>query len=175
MSDIISGEAFDDLFRNYRYTAWRLETRSYYGKLDEDEAFQRWLVGDDSDIEWFKPWLRMMREELSTGKRLERVRLIDDPPSDYLRWELWGTPYNLGVGEDIRYLPREHPVVPDLPDFDYWVFDSSTLARLEFDDDRFLGVTVTEDAGQVLAALQARDAAWHHALTFTEYMATRAE
>ncbi len=23
---------------------------------------QRWLVGDDTDISWFRPWLSMMRE-----------------------------------------------------------------------------------------------------------------
>ncbi len=125
-------------------------------------------------MEWFRPWLQMMREELSIGKRMERVRLIDDPPSDYLRWELWGTPYNLGVGEDIRYLPRTHPIVAELPGHDFWVFDSRTVARLEFEEDRFLGATLTEDAEEVLAAVRARDAAWHHALTFPEYMASRA-
>lgn len=175
MAPILSGEDFTGLFRHYRHTAWRLETRSHYGKLNEDQPFQDWLAGKDPGLEWFKPWLRMMRAELATGKRMERVRLIDDPPSDYLRWELWGTPYNLGVGEDIRYLPREHPIVDELPDHDFWVFDSRTVARLEFDGDRFLGASLSEDPGYVLTALQARDAAWHHALTFTEYMATRAE
>lgn len=176
MPDLVTGEEFDDLFRQYRHTAWRLETRTFYGVLHENEPFQRWLVGDDSDIEWFKPWLKMMRAELATGKRMERVRLIDDPPSDYLRWELWGTPYNLGVGEDIRYLPRTHPIVAELPEHDFWVFDSRMVARLEFDEQgSVLGASLSEDPVQVLAALQARDAAWHHALTFTQYMATRAE
>lgn len=174
MSEIISGADFNALFRKYRHTAWRLETRTHYGKLNEDRPFQQWLAGEDPGLDWFRPWLSMMREELATGKRMERVRLIDDPPSDYLRWELWGTPYNLGVGEDIRYLPREHPIVEELPDFDFWVFDSTTVARLEFDGDRFLGATLTEEPELVLAALRARDAAWHHALTFTEYMASKA-
>ncbi|WP_017574750.1 DUF6879 family protein [Nocardiopsis kunsanensis] len=176
MPDLVTGEDFDDLFRKYRHTAWRLETRTFYGVLHENEPFQRWLVGDDSDIEWFKPWLKMMRAELATGKRMERVRLIDDPPSDYLRWELWGTPYNLGIGEDIRYLPRSHPIVRELPDDDFWVFDSRTVARLEFDEQgSVLGASLSEDPAKVLAAVQARDTAWHHALTFTQYMATRAE
>lgn len=174
MPEIISGADFDDLFRGYRHTAWRLETRSFYGKLDEDQPFQNWLAGKDPGLDWFTPWLRMVRAETATGKRMERVRLIDDPPSDYLRWELWGTPYNLGAGEDIRYLPREHPIVAELPDFDFWVFDSTIVARLEFDGDQFLGVTLSEEPDQVLAALRARDAAWHHALTFTEYMASTA-
>ncbi|MFL1431607.1 MULTISPECIES: DUF6879 family protein [unclassified Nocardiopsis] len=174
MADLVTGADFTDLFRRNRHTAWRLETRTYYGKLDEDRPFQEWLTGKEPDLEWFTPWLRMVREETATGKRMERVRLIDDPPSDYLRWELWGTPYNLGAGEDIRYLPRTHPIVAELPDHDFWVFDSRTVARLAFDGDRFLGVHLSEEPSEILAALQARDAAWHHALPFTEYMATRA-
>ncbi|MGI5121440.1 DUF6879 family protein [Marinactinospora thermotolerans] len=169
----LDDDAFDALFRDYRYTAWRLETRTAYGKVDEDEPYQQWLSGKDPGIGWFEPWLRMMREELAKGKRMERVRIIDDPPSDYLRWELWATPYNLGVGEDIRYLPREHPVVAELPDEDFWIFDSRLLARFEFDGPDVIGVHLDDDPRAVVTALAARDAAWHHALTYTEYMATR--
>lgn len=127
--------------------------RTHYGKANEDRPFQEWFSGKAPGMEWFKPWLKMMRTELATGKRIKWVRFINDPPSDYLRWELWGSPYNLGVGKDIRYLPRTHPIVAELPDHDLWVLG------------RRPGV----------AAFQTRDSAWHHALTFTEYMATKVE
>lgn len=176
MAELIEpGPDFEVLFRRYRYTAWRLETRTSYGVADEDAPYQRWLVGRDPGIDWFRPWLDMVRGETAKGKRMERVRLIDDPPSDYLRWELWGTPYNAAVGEDIRYLPRDHPVVAELPETDFWLFDSATRADLAFDGDRFLGVALSEEPAEVARAAQARDAAWHHALTYTEYMATRIE
>ncbi|MBB6173588.1 hypothetical protein HNR23_003648 [Nocardiopsis mwathae] len=176
MAPYITGDAFTDLFRNYRYTAWRLETRTYYGKVNEDQPFQEWLAGKDPGIDFLKPWLRMVRDETATGKRMQRVRIIDNPPSDYLKWELWATPYNNAAGEDIRYLPREHPIVAELPDHDFWVFDSKTVCRLHFDDDNMLlGATLSEDPQELLAALRARDAAWHHALTYLEYMATRFE
>lgn len=169
----LSDAEFEDLFRSYRYTAWRLETRTVYGKVNEDRPFQEWMAGRDPGIEWLKPWLHLMRAELATGKRMERVRIIDDPPSDYLRWELWATPYNLAVGEDIRYLPRGHPIVAELPDEDFWVFDSRVLARFEFDGPDVAGIRIDDSPEALIAALAARDAAWHHALTYTEYMATR--
>lgn len=90
--EYVSDDEFTDLFRAYRYTAWRLETRSWYGNVGEDKPFQEWLAGKDPGIEWLKPWLTMVREELVKGKRMERVRIVDDPPSDYLRWELRATP-----------------------------------------------------------------------------------
>ncbi|RNL85825.1 DUF6879 family protein [Halostreptopolyspora alba] len=174
MADLISpGPDLDALFTGYRHTAWRLETRTSYGVAEEDKPYQQWLAGRDPGIEWFRPWLDMVRGETVKGKRMERVRIIDDPPSDYLRWELWGTPYNLAVGEDIRYLPRDHPVVAELPGHDFWLFDSATVAHLAFDGDRFLGVTLDTDPATVVEHAQARDAAWHHALTYTEYMGTR--
>ncbi|GAB3214038.1 hypothetical protein GCM10027294_50960 [Marinactinospora endophytica] len=77
------------------------------------------------------------------------------------------------MGEDIRYLPREHPVVAELPDEDFWIFDSRLLARFEFDGPDVIGVHLDDDPRAVVTALAARDAAWHHALTYTEYMATR--
>ncbi|GAB3214037.1 hypothetical protein GCM10027294_50950 [Marinactinospora endophytica] len=63
----LDDDAFDALFRDYRYTAWRLETRTAYGKVDEDEPYQQWLSGKDPGIGWFEPWLRMMREEWPRG------------------------------------------------------------------------------------------------------------
>ncbi|MFD8308805.1 DUF6879 family protein [Streptomyces sp. NPDC059690] len=37
------------------------------------------------------------------------------------------------------------------------------------EDDTTLGVYVTQDPAEVLAACQARDAAWHHAVPAAEY------
>lgn len=173
MREYLNDDDFTALFRSYRYTAWRLETRRCYGNVGEDKQFQEWLAGKDPGVEWLRPWLGMVREELAKGKRMERVRIVDNPPSDYLRWELWATPYNLAVGEDIRYLSRDHPIVEELPDEDFWIFDSRTLARFEFDGDDVAGIWLDDTPEAVVTALAARDAAWHHALTYTDYLAAR--
>lgn len=48
------------------------------------------------------------------------------------------------AGEDIRYLARHDAT--GLPDYDYWLFDSSGLVRMHFDDDEnFLGGELIED------------------------------
>ncbi|MEQ4208282.1 DUF6879 family protein [Actinopolymorpha sp. B9G3] len=170
MGNLVSGEAFVDLFRRFEHTAYRLEVRTSYGSSEEDDAFPRFLAGEDPGLDWFEPWLDLMREQTGHGKRVERVRLIDDPPSDYLRFELWGTPHNLAAGEDIRYLDRRKAPELDLPTHDYWLFDSRLVARLEFgQQDRFLGVTLDETPSIVVRHCYWRDAAWHHAETFDHY------
>lgn len=76
----------------------------------------------------------------------------------------------MAAGEDIRNLPRAEAEQLRPPDFDFWLFDSKILARFAFDEnDTTLGVYVTEDPAEVLAACQARDAAWHHATPTTEF------
>ncbi|MFE7243768.1 DUF6879 family protein [Streptomyces sp. NPDC057565] len=170
MPELVSGQAFLQLFRDFRHVAFRLEVRTSYGIPDEDEPYRRFLAGDDPGLDWFAPWLDLMREETGTGKRVERVRVIDSPPSDYLRFELWGTPNNLAAGEDIRYLARDQAEAAGLPNYDYWLFDARTVARLRFDDhDRFLGVFLYDDPEDVLRHVQWREAAWHHAITFEDY------
>ncbi|MFD4630573.1 DUF6879 family protein [Streptomyces sp. NPDC058284] len=73
-------------------------------------------------------------------------------------------PSNVAAGEDIRHLTRSRAQELRLPSCDFWLFDSRLVARFAFDeDDTALGVYVTEDPTEVLAACQARDAAWHHA------------
>lgn len=170
MPELVSGPAFLRLFEDFAHAAFRLEVRTSYGIPEEDEPYRQFLAGEDPGLEWFAPWLDLMRAETGRGKRVERVRVIDAPPSDYLRFELWGTPYNLDAGEDIRYLGRDQAAALDLPGYDFWVFDAGTVARLQFGEhDRFLGVHLSDDPADVLRHVQWREAAWHHAVTFEEY------
>lgn len=67
------------------------------------------------------------------------------------------------AGEDIRYLARGN--APDLPDYDYWLFDSSKLVVMRFDEtDRFIGGELAEDPAEIVQASYWRDAAWHKAV-----------
>jgi hypothetical protein len=168
---ITDGDAFLALFSEFAHTAYRLEVRRSYGVAEEDRPFQSFLDGRDPGEEWLRPWLDLMHEQTAQGKRVERVRVVDDPPSDYLRFEIANTPRNLAAGEDIRYLQRNVARKLRLPEFDHWIFDSRFLVCLRFDgSDRFLGFERSDDIGSVLRHLQFRDAAWHHALPFDEYL-----
>jgi hypothetical protein len=63
------------------------------------------------------------------------------------------------------FLPRDQAEANDLPDHDYWLFDSSKLIRMIFDDAaRFLGGEIIDDPAEVVQHNYWRDAAWHHAI-----------
>src|SRR6266540_2421987 len=106
------------------------------------------------------------------GKRVERVRVVTEPHSDYIRWEIAGTPYNLAAGEDIRYLPRGRAEQVGLPDHDFCLFDSTRLVLLHFDeDDQPLQHELTTDPAVVVRHCCWRDVAWHYALPYSQYTA----
>jgi hypothetical protein len=172
LSPLVSDpEQFDRLFSAFTRTAYRLEVRRAYGILEEDRPFQQYLAGEDPGIDWLRPWLVLMGEQTGQGKRVERVRVVDDPPSAYLRWEIENTPHNLGAGEDIRYLFRDTARRLHLSQYDYWIFDDTLLVLLEFDDrDRFLGFRTTRNRTAIDEHRRLQTCAWREALTYEQYV-----
>jgi hypothetical protein len=158
------------LFKEFEHTAWRLETRRGYASDRKSPRWQRFVSGEDITRDPPNAWRENVAAQTARGKRFERVRLVDDPPTDGQRFLLASGLGNVAAGEDIRNLHRADSVRLGLPDFDFWLFDSRLMVRFEFDDeDTTLGVHVIEDPAEVLAACQARDAAWHYAVRTEEF------
>lgn len=85
------------------------------------------------------------------------------PLTDHSRFGLWASQFTVGAGEDIRYVARHEAV--DLPNHDYWMFDSCQVVRLNFDDNSvFLGAETIEDPAEVVQHNYWRDAAWLQAV-----------
>lgn len=107
----------------------------------------------------------MVRDATAGGKRFARVRVVSVPLTDYSRFGVWCAQFTNGAGEDIRYLERDRAGAAGAPEHDYWLFDSRTLVRMDFDDrDAFLGVELVEEPAVIVRHNYWRDAAWHHAV-----------
>ncbi|WP_431911144.1 DUF6879 family protein [Amycolatopsis thermoflava] len=150
------------MFRSFEHTAYRLETRDQYKSANESEALRQFVAGERVNMTWFENWLTMIRQATAAGKRFARVRVVTVPLTDYSRFGLFCSGYTNDAGEDIRYLDRAQ--ARNLPDYDYWLFDSRLLVRMHFaDDETFLGGEVIEDPAAVVQHNYWRDAARHHA------------
>ncbi|MGW0596120.1 DUF6879 family protein [Streptomyces sp. NPDC002776] len=172
MPDLIPFEEITYLFTEFEHTAWRLETQRGYAVDQVSEKWQRWLAGDPLGYEPHSPWHGLVREAAEAGKRFERVRLVDDPPTEGQKFLLASGLGNVEAGEDIRNMFRAGAVRLGLPDYDFWLFDSRTVVKFAFDEDgNTLGVYVIEEPLEVLAACQIRDAAWHYATPTADFMA----
>ncbi|MFE9500658.1 DUF6879 family protein [Streptomyces collinus] len=147
-----------------------METRRGYASDRLSAKWARWQTGEDIAAEPANDWRENVVEQTAAGKRFERVRLVDAAPTPGQRFLLASAPGNVTAGEDIRNLTRSQTEHLRLPNYDFWLFDSRIVAPFAFDeDDTNLGVYVTDDPAEVLAACQARDAAWHHALPTHEF------
>jgi hypothetical protein len=127
-----------EMFRTFRESAFHLETREFYAMTNERDAFQRFLDGhplSPAGLPWWQTWLDQMRELARQGKRIGRVRVLSEPPSDYQRWELWGTSWHIKAGEEIRYMSRRRAEQIGLPlNYDWWLFDDERLIVTRFTD-----------------------------------------
>ena len=105
----------------------------------------------------------MVRDAAAIGRTFARVRVVDLPMNDWTRYGYAVAAHNVAAGEDIRYLDRKDAA--GLPEFDYWLLDSSRLIIMRFDEtDRFMGGELVEDPAQIVQANYWRDAAWHKAV-----------
>ncbi|MGX7826983.1 DUF6879 family protein [Actinokineospora sp. 24-640] len=97
---------------------------------------------------------------------------MEEPLSDYLRFECaWTYAETVRAGEDVRVIPVGAGHWPEgLPRLDYWLFDSTSLVHMLYDDgDGFVGAELVEDAGEVDQACRWRDVAVDLSIPFAEY------
>jgi hypothetical protein len=173
---LITQDESTEMFRTFRESAFHLETREFYAMTYERDAFQRFLDGHPlppSALPWWQAWLDEMQELALQGKRIERVRVLSEPPSDYQRWELWGTSWHVAVGEEIRYMPRRRAQQIGLPlDYDWWLFDDEQLIITRFSDaGEIAQKSLITDPGIIARHRAWRDLAVRNATTAEQFAA----
>ncbi len=171
--NIIGLDEFDRLFTQFERTAWRLETRRRYASDEATDTYAQFTRGEP--VNWDgvdAEWCAERREQTALGKRFERVRVVDNPPTPGQLYLLDNARRNSAVGEDIRNLGRSEAQRLQLPEEDFWIFDTRLVARLNFDDADNLGsVELITDPVEVNRYAQGRDAAWHYAVPYETFAA----
>ncbi|MCX5136458.1 hypothetical protein OOK06_30770 [Streptomyces sp. NBC_00340] len=172
MPDLMPFDEITHLFTEFEHTAWRLETQCGYATDRDSPNWPSFQNGESFGYDPASPWQANVRKQTAAGKRIERVRLVDDPPTEGQRFLLATGHGNVAAGEDIRNLHRADALGLGLPDYDLWMFDSRTVVRFNIDGAGVtLGVTVHEDPETVVQACQVRDAAWHFAVPTGQFQA----
>ena len=168
--ELLTGEAFYELFRTFERTAFHLELKDSYHTPEEAGPFNLFLTGAQDEFVWHQPWLKLVRQARQAGKSMTRVRVVTVPHSDYARWGLAVAPMNIEAGEDVRWLPRHLTEGIDFPIDDYWLFDDSRVVFTVFEGDgRFLGGREVEDPAIIDQCRRVHDQAWALAIPHSEY------
>lgn len=108
--------------------------------VDLDEYYEAWAAGrtdDPTEDPAFVDWLAYVSALTAAGRRMERVRVQQDPPSDYHRYARWVGGWNIKAGEVIHYTTDDRAaeigLLPAAGDDDWWLLDDARLVVMEFD------------------------------------------
>ncbi|QES10907.1 hypothetical protein DEJ44_32130 [Streptomyces venezuelae] len=169
---IIDLDEFENLFRTFKHSAWRLETRRRFASDEATDTYRQFIETGTADWDTEDPYCDLIRSQTAQGKRVERVRIVDSPPTTGQLYLLDNAKRNSGLGEDIRNLWRSDADQLQLPSEDFWLFDSRLAAKLRFDeDDNLVDVELITEPAEVVRYSVIRDAAWHHAVPYEEFAA----
>jgi hypothetical protein len=119
----VSG-GFDALFDLFTYSSFRYEGLPAYSVAEEAERIEAWRAGGPRPERSMRtsPWLRRVAVSTAEGKQWSRVRAVDRPLPEYLRYELAGYVENQAVGDRTYLVDR----VDAWEGPDFWLFDGGT-------------------------------------------------
>lgn len=169
---ILTATEFGEALHDFKHTAFRLELQDSYLEPEESDLFAAFLNGDPppaTTVPELDEWYRRTVDHIQQGARVERVRVQQDPPTDYQRFERWLDRWNLEAGETMRYLTRQRAheigLLPAVGTNDWWLYDDSKLLIMHFDDQGHrIKNELTADPVAVNQACMWRDLAVHHSV-----------
>jgi hypothetical protein len=179
----VSGNPLDDCFREFRLSAIRLECLPAYSVHGEAESIQAWREGLPRPERSLRTsdYLRDVAVDVLNGRQRARVRVVDEPLSEYIRWELDSYTENAVAGEEIRIAVRnggDDKAQRDLADVsDFWYFDRgeederAVLMYYEADGTFISSHLATAVDHSWCRRMLAR--AWKHSVPLNEYVAAR--
>lgn len=161
-----------DFFEQFQRSAWRLETRPFYGP-DADE-FQQYQHGQGPTAEQQRQrqrWIDRIARATSAARTIGRVLVVTGPLTPYLRWRVETGRGHAAAGEEIRIADcAQHPALAEL-DSDFWIFDDERALLLEYDPQgAFLRSQQVADRAIIERCLRERDLAIACSVSLEEFL-----
>jgi hypothetical protein len=132
---------------------------------------ERWRDGQPVvETEDDRAWLRYLASLRENAIPFQRVRVLTEPLTEYLRWMFQAIGSNVAAGEDVRWLPDHVAHDLRLPDYDFYIIDDQRVAVLRFSVEKeLLGIEVDDDPYHLVEHQAWRDVAWPLAIPHANY------
>jgi hypothetical protein len=133
----------DDEFRDqftYQRSALRAELQPQYWVVGERAAFEWFLAGKPDpapEVEGTRAWLQAGEQRKAAGIQVARVRIHQDPPTDYQQWLRTLDKLYLAAGDQIHYLTTaqaDRAGLLAVAARDWWLFDDDRLVVVTHDE-----------------------------------------
>lgn len=149
-----------ELFASAARDVYRLETRQAYNVPGEQARLAAWRAGEPWP-EGETPWQQRIRQLTGRGVRMRRVHVVENPLSEYLRWEITGYRRNAKLGEQIAILRAGQLAIEGPTETDYWLIDDHVVLMHYDSEGRLTGRELYQ--GDPAPYAGARDQAWKYA------------
>lgn len=167
---------FIKLFTTFESSVFRLETLQTYAVGYEDKPFRDFMAGKPKYTdEAHQEWVNLILKNVAAGKSMSRVHVIEEPLTDYLKFEmLWPYRDNVDAGDDIGLVVVSQGDWPNtLPRQDFWLFDDRLAADMRYDEKHgFVEAEVSDDQEFVEKRVQWRDEAKRLSIVYEDYLKT---
>jgi hypothetical protein len=144
------GGEFERALTGAQRSLFRFEQQRSYAVDDEAGLFaafrRRGELIEPNQAPGLRAWFEQVHEQTQRGIYVERVRVVDDPITEYQRWLQFVDRWNREAGEAIEYLPRrryqEASINPrarlwtpfeGAAGADWWLIDDRLAALMYFD------------------------------------------
>jgi hypothetical protein len=172
----LSSPEFSNLFLHYRRSAFRLEVLQEYAVGYEDKPFQDFLLGKPRYTDKVhQAWIDLIKSSKASGKSMSRVHIINEPLTDYLKFELlWPYRDNVDAGDEIHLVVCKDGLWPSsLPRQDFWLFDDNLVADMIYDDSfGFVQAVLSNNPDVINQRKSWRDEALRLSMPYGQYMKT---
>lgn len=146
-------DGFDAHFDRFHHTVVRLEALPAYdvggSEAERIDAWRHHRPRPERSVRT-APWLARIAVTTTRGRSWRRVRVLDDPPTEYQRYQLDSYVESQAVGEQIVIASRAD--VGDELGPDFWLFDhgkpDAFAMVMRYDDEgRWTGADLTTHSG----------------------------
>jgi hypothetical protein len=178
---------FDTLFDEFHATAFRLEALPAYNVGSEESrlaAFREHRARPERSVRT-SPWLARVAATTAAGKRWRRLRVLDEPITEYQRYQLLSGSYaESQTAGDETLLIHRRLAAPRLrfdsgqrPVRDFWLFDlgqpTERLVAMDYTTDgQFTGHRDVNDPAEYQAMLSIATELVEDAVPLAEYLAS---
>lgn len=170
----LDATSFQALFDAARHSVFRLEAHQTYAVPADDEELVAFRTGAPRPERSVRtsPWLRRMALQAVNGVEWRRLRVVQQPLTEYTRFELIAFVESQATGEQIRL--TDDPTEVD----DFWLIDCGTPDAvgvwMHYDDaGNLLARQRVEEAGVLLAMDDAQQSLWPSGTPLNVWLADR--
>jgi hypothetical protein len=171
----VDGRELGEHLAAVRSTAFRLECLQHYaGDEEELDEFRRGLPLRERSVRT-SPYLRGLAEATIAGQQWSRIHVVEQPLSDYVRFELASYVGSAAAGEQVMIADRSASRDLDELRQDFWLLDEQLPGAVALMmhytiSGAFLGANATSDPDTLAWCRQARFLAASHAVPLNAYI-----